>query len=87
MVWERLLNYSHEYGCLYETRQELQSVLTSLDPAIGSRISRLLGRILEQQQLQLKPEKTQNTEATPRMTQPQEEPFQPIKKKGWRMGP
>jgi len=81
MVGEKVLNYSHEYGCLDETRQELQSVLTSLDPAIRSRISRLLRRILEQQQSQLKPEKKHNTEASPTMIQAHEESFQPIKRK------
>jgi hypothetical protein len=35
---------------LDETRVELQWILGTLDPAIGSRIANLLSRILEQQQ-------------------------------------
>jgi hypothetical protein len=50
--------------CLDETRQELQSVLTSLDPAIGSSIARLHSRICEQEKLQLKQQLPQEPEAT-----------------------
>jgi hypothetical protein len=49
-VGEKVLKYSHEYGCLDETRVELQWILATLDLAIGSRIANLHSSILEQQQ-------------------------------------
>jgi hypothetical protein len=71
------ISYNHECGCLDEARQDLPSVLISLDPAIGSRIARLHSRILEQQQSQLKPQLSHETETT----QQQGETFQPLKRK------
>jgi hypothetical protein len=50
IIGEKLLKYSHEYGFVDETRVELQRILQTLDPSIGSRITNLHGRILEQQQ-------------------------------------
>jgi hypothetical protein len=33
----QIISYRHEYGCLDKTKQELQNILTMLDPAIGKR--------------------------------------------------
>jgi len=47
------MKYSHQYGCLDDSRNELQQILKSLDATIGCRIASLHCRILEEQQQQL----------------------------------
>jgi len=49
-VGEKLMKYSHQYGCLDDSRNELQQILKSLDATIGCRIASLHCRILEEQQ-------------------------------------
>jgi hypothetical protein len=47
------MKYSHQYGCLDDSRNELQQILKPLDATIGCRIASLHCRILEEQQQQL----------------------------------
>jgi hypothetical protein len=84
IIGEKLLKYSHEYGFVDETRVELQRILQTLDPSIGSRITNLHGRILEQQQ----PHQAQGDEEII-IQQPTEDSsnFEPNReKRGRRMG-
>jgi hypothetical protein len=53
VVGDKLLRYSHDYGCLDESRTELQRILAHLDPAVGNRIASLHARILEQRQAEI----------------------------------
>jgi len=61
-VGEKLLQYSHEYGCLDTAKVEFQKILNTLDATISSRIAQLHGKILDQ-------EKRQTTNSTTQLTQ------------------
>jgi len=62
VISEKLLRYSHEYGCLDESKTELQRILQNLDPSVGSRIARLHSRILEQHLAEAQPHQQPNKE-------------------------
>ncbi len=49
-VSDKLMKYSHQYGCLDDSRNELQEILKSLDATMGGRIASLHCRILEELQ-------------------------------------
>jgi hypothetical protein len=51
-VGEKLLQYSHEYGCLDTAKVEFQKILNTLDATISSRITQLHGKILDQEKRQ-----------------------------------
>jgi len=61
-ISEKLLRYSHEYGCLDESKTELQRILQNLDPSVGSRIASLHSRILEQHLAEAQPHQQPNKE-------------------------
>jgi hypothetical protein len=67
-VGEKLLQYSHEYGCLDTAKVEFQKILNTLDATISSRIAQLHGKILDQ-------EKRQTTNSTTQLTQLETDDF------------
>jgi len=77
VVGDKLLCYSHEYGCLDETKQELQKILSTLDPKLGNKIASLHSRILEQ----LQPQQQQSQPLDETTILREEEEIQPYKKK------
>lgn len=81
VVGDKLLRYSHDYGCLDESRTELQRILAHLDPAVGNRIATLHARILEQRQAEIHAEFSQPLELLSVEEQTRENEVQPYKKR------
>ena len=81
VVGDKLLRYSHDYGCLDESRTELQRILAHLDPAVGNRIATLHARILEQRQAEIHAEFSQPLQLLSVEEQTRENEVQPYKKR------
>jgi hypothetical protein len=63
-IADKLMKYSHQYGCLDDSRNELQELLKSLDATIGGRIASLHCRILEELQQNMMTGNTEDKDKT-----------------------